>query len=82
MGYHIGKEYTQNGYATEAVKVFLNDIMQRKALDKVYGICVSENIASKKVMEKSGFLKMYEGIGEYQGKNREITKYVFCLGRD
>ena len=56
--------------------------MQRKALDKVYGICVSENIASKKVMEKSGFLKMYEGIGEYQGKNREITKYVFCLGRD
>jgi RimJ/RimL family protein N-acetyltransferase len=82
VGYHIGKEYTQNGYATEAVKVFLNDIMQRKALDKVYGICVSENIASKKVMEKSGFLKMYEGIGEYQGKNREITKYVFGLGRD
>lgn len=82
VGYHIGKEYTKNGYATEAVKAFLNDIMQRKALDKVYGICVSENIASKKVMEKSGFQKIYEGIGEYQGKNREITKYVFCLVRD
>ena len=76
VGYHIGKEYTRNGYATEAVKAFLNDIMQKKALDKVYGICVTENIASKKVMEKSGFRKIYEGIGEYQGKSREITKYI------
>ena len=76
VGYHIGKDYTKNGYATEAVKAFLKDIMQRKALNEVYGICVSENIASKKVMEKAGFQKIYEGMGEYQGEKRKIAKYM------
>ena len=77
VGYHIGKEYTGNGYATEALKAFLNDIMSKKNLEIVYGVCVSENIASKKVLEKSGFVKEYEGMGEYQGENRQIVKYVF-----
>ena len=77
VGYHIGKEYTKRGYATEALKAFVDEIMQRKELDKVYGICVSENIASRKVLEKSGFEKEYEGVGRYQGENREIVKYIF-----
>ena len=75
VGYHIGKEYTNKGYATEAVKAFLNEIMPKKQLEYVYGVCVSENFASKKVMEKAGFQKEYEGIGEYQGESRQITKY-------
>ena len=55
---------------------FLDDVMPRKELAQVYGICISENIASKKVLEKSGFKKEYEGMGEYQGENRQIAKYV------
>ena len=76
VGYHIGKEYTNNGYATEALKAFLDKIMPKKNLERVYGICVSENVASKKVLEKSGFKKEYEGMGEYQGESRQIAKYV------
>ena len=76
VGYHIGKEYTNNGYATEALKAFLYEIMAKKNLDNVYGICVSENIASKRVLEKSGFIKEYEGMGKYQGESRQIAKYV------
>ena len=76
VGYHIGKEYTNNGYATEALIAFLHEIMPEKNVDKVYGICVSENFASKKVLEKSGFIKEYEGVGEYQGESRQIAKYV------
>jgi len=77
VGYHIAKEYTGNGYATEALKAFLSEILPKKNLDMVYGICVSENIASKKVMEKCGFEKEYEGIGQYQEKDRQIARYVF-----
>lgn len=80
VGYHIGKEYTKNGYATEALTAFLNEIMPQKNLNQVYGICVSENIASKKVLEKCGFEKEYEGIGEYQGESRQIAKYVLKKG--
>ena len=78
VGYHIGKDYTKNGYAAEALKAFLLDVMPKKELDKVYGICLAENIASIKVMEKCGFQKEYEGLGEYQGENRPIVKYVFA----
>ena len=75
VGYHIGKEYTGNGYATEALRAFLEAIMPKKNLDIVYGICVSENLASVKVLEKSGFKKEYEGMGQYQGESRQIVKY-------
>lgn len=78
VGYHIGKAYTGMGYATEAMKAFLHCIMPRKQLEKVYGICVTENIASKRVMEKAGFRKEYEGPGEYQGERKQIAKYVFA----
>jgi len=77
VGYHIGSEYTKKGYASEAIKAFLEYIMPQKGIDEVYGICVSENAASKKVLEKCGFQKEFEGIGEYQGENRDIVKYVF-----
>lgn len=77
VGYHIGGKYTKRGYATEALKVFLPAIMEKVGIEKVYGICVSENIASKKVMEKCGFQKEYEGMGLYQGANRQIVKYVY-----
>ena len=79
VGYHIGKEYTGNGYATEAVRAFLPEIMTQKRIDTVYGICLSANAASKKVLEKTGFVKQYEGPGEYQGENREIAKYLYRI---
>ena len=77
VGYHIAKAYTGKGYATEAVTAFLFQIKAKLQLDKILGICVSENVASKRVMEKCGFTKEYEGPGTYQRQNREIAKYVF-----
>lgn len=77
VGYHIAKTYTCNGYATEALKAFLEYIMPEKSIDRLYGICVTENLASIKVLEKCGFIKTFEGIGEYQGVNRNIVKYAF-----
>ena len=76
IGYHIGAAYTKKGYATEAVKAFLDYMMKEKNLTKVTGICVAENAASKKVMEKCGFCKEFEGKGQYQGEEREIAKYI------
>lgn len=79
VGYHIAKQYTRNGYATEALKAFVQYMMAEKELDKVYGICIAENIASRIVLEKCGFEKFFEGMGEYQEETREIVKYVYTL---
>ena len=76
VGYHIGGAYTKRGYATEAVSAFLPVIMQKLGIDKISGICVSENLASRRVMEKCGFRLEYEGEGEYQGEKRNIARYV------
>ena len=80
IGFHIGILYTKKGYATEAVKAFLPVIMKQLGIDTISGICLSENIASRKVMEKSGFVLDFEGEGDYQGENRNICKYHFSLG--
>lgn len=76
VGYHIGGAYTKRGYATEAVSAFLPVIMQKLGIDKISGICVSENLASRRVMEKCGFRLEYEGKGEYQGEKRNIARYA------
>lgn len=80
VGYHIGAAYTKKGYATEAVRAFLPVIMKNIGIDKMAGICLADNIASRKVMEKCGFVKEFEGIGDYQGEKRNICRYCYSLG--
>ena len=79
IGYHIGKNYTKQGYAIEAVTAFLPVIMKKIGITEMTGICLSENLSSVKVMERCGFAKLYEGIGNYQGEQREICRFVYYL---
>lgn len=82
VGYHIAKRFTRNGYAAEAVSEFLPIIAKEKGLDEIYGICLADNLASKRVMEKCGFKNLYCGKGQYQGKEREIIKNVWQMRTD
>ena len=77
IGYHIAKNFTGKGYATEAVKAFLPAMAQKLNLKEVYGICLAENLASVRVLEKCGFTKIYEGLGNYQGKEKQIIKTIW-----
>lgn len=77
IGYHIGAKYTKNGYATEAVGAFLPVIMKKLQLKEMLGVCLKDNVASVKVMERCGFEKMFEGVGNYQGADREICKFIY-----
>ena len=79
VGYHVAKAYTGKGYATEALKAFLPAIMKKLAIKEILGICVAENIASRKVLEKAGFTKEFEGMGIYQEVKREICRYIYTL---
>lgn len=79
IGYHIGGDYTKKGYATEAVTAFLPVIMERLGLRQMAGVCLADNRASVKVMERCGFVKQYEGMGNYQGAQRKICKFTYLL---
>ena len=77
VGYHIAKQYTGNGYASEAVTAFLPVIAEQAGISEIYGICLAENTASLAVMRKCGFENLFTGIGLYQGAEREIVKNVW-----
>lgn len=79
VGYHIGGNYTKQGYATEAVKAFLPVIMPKLGIRQILGICLAENRGSVKVMERCGFAKDFEGMGPYQSEDRMICRYSFTL---
>lgn len=49
---------------------------QKLNLKEVYGICLAENIASVRVLEKCGFTQIYQGLGNYQGKDAQIIKAI------
>ena len=77
IGYHIAKNFTGKGYATEAVKAFLPAMAKKLNIKEVYGICLAENLASVRVLEKCGFTQIYQGPGNYQGKEEQIIKTIW-----
>jgi RimJ/RimL family protein N-acetyltransferase len=79
IGYHIGGNFTKQGYASEAVKAFLPVIMKQIGITEIAGICLADNKASVKVMERCGFVKEFEGLGPYQGEERPICRFSFTL---
>ena len=77
IGYHIAKQFTGQGYASEAVKAFLPAMAQKLNIKEVYGICLTANLASVRVLEKCGFTQIYQGLGNYQGKEVQIIKAIW-----
>lgn len=77
IGYHIAKKYTGNGYATEAVRAFLPIMAETIGIDEIHGICLSDNMASRQVLDKCGFTPVFEGTGDYQGEKRNIFKSIW-----
>lgn len=59
ISYYIDREYMNRGFATEAAKEMLKYGFERYGFNKIQGICMSCNPASRKVMEKIGM--KYEG---------------------
>ena len=54
FSYAIDNRHTGKGYMTEALKLVLDFALNKMKVARIQGACVTENIASKKVMEKCG----------------------------
>ena len=59
ISYYIDREYMNMGYATEAAREMLIYGFEKLNLNKISGVCMSINKASRRVMEKLGMV--YEG---------------------
>ena len=59
IGYAIGEEHWNKGYTSEAL-ILMIDFCFSAGIHRVVTACVTENIASRKVMEKCGMI--YESL--------------------
>lgn len=78
IGYGIGPDYWNKGYATEAVQAFLKFLAEEKGVKKVYASYFTGNDASARVMQKCGmkYSHFSEKEFEYLGEERDLTYYV------
>lgn len=78
IGYGIGSDHWGRGYATEAVRRFLDYLFSEKGFHTVYASFFTGNDASQRVMEKCGMT--YDHFSEkeltYLGKERDLTYYA------
>ena len=74
IGYHTVAAHTGKGFATEAVRAFLPEMMSALGLTQVVGICDAANRASIRVLEKCGFHQVFAGEAPYQGNIRPVVK--------
>jgi len=66
FNYAIDNRYTNNGYMTEALNAVKDYVFNKMKLNRFEGACVLNNNASKRVMEKCGFI--------YEGTKRKCVK--------
>lgn len=60
IGYNIGSDYWNKGYATEAIKNVIPYLFETGLFDTITAQCFEHNKASIRVLEKNGFKK--EGV--------------------
>ncbi|MBR5031398.1 MAG: GNAT family N-acetyltransferase [Clostridia bacterium] len=77
IGYGLGSGYWNNGYASEAVRAFLEYLFVQKGMRSVCASFFTGNDASKRVMEKCGmrFLRFSPKELTYLGIERDLTYY-------
>jgi RimJ/RimL family protein N-acetyltransferase len=60
IGYLVAKSHWGNGYMSEIVQSFITEAFRNDEILRVSAVCDIDNVASKRVMEKSGM--HYEGV--------------------
>lgn len=62
LGYWIGAAFARQGYMREAVQSVVHHAFTAMDLSRIESACLPENVASRGVLEKSGF--KYEGVAQ------------------
>lgn len=73
VGFQISKKYWHQGYGTELCKGVVEQVITKIRFEELYAVYDIENIASKKILHKSGF----EVCREYEedGIKLEMVQY-------
>ncbi|NPD15219.1 GNAT family N-acetyltransferase [Xinfangfangia sp. D13-10-4-6] len=83
LGYWVGEAFARQGYMREAILAVVHYAFTRMDLSRIEAACLPENLASRGVLEKTGF--KYEGVAQaylqINGRWRNHVLYS-CLRAD
>ncbi len=72
VGYGYGRHFWGRGIASEALRVFVDEVMRERPL---YAYVAASNVGSQRVLEKSGF----EQIDRHTSPKDGIEEFVYRL---
>ena len=77
LGWAINPEFQSKGFATESAKALIQFGFEQLKLRVIYATCDTRNIASMKVMEKLGMIRVGHLIGDkmQKGHLRDSFRY-------
>ena len=75
VGYWLGREFWGQGIATRAVELFLKEQTQRPIAARV----AFDNIGSRRVLEKCGFVVTGEDQGYANARGKTIKEFLLRL---
>jgi RimJ/RimL family protein N-acetyltransferase len=76
VSYWIGKAYWGQGYATQALAAFLAQVNQTRP---IYARVAQDNLPSRRVLEKCGFVIIEESSGFANARGGEIAELLLKL---
>jgi ribosomal-protein-alanine N-acetyltransferase len=82
VGYALSTSYQSQGVMSRGLALLLDDIFTHTTLERIEARCASDNVASQRVLEKTGFEQ--EGLlrGYFKLRGRRVDNFVYGLLRE
>jgi 8-oxo-dGTP diphosphatase len=79
IGYWIGRAYWGQGFAPEAVARVVRFGFDELGLDRIWGAVLVDNVASCRVLERSGFSRLGEAEYDFPARGGMRRVYLYAL---
>lgn len=81
IGYWIGEPHWGKGYVARVIPGILEYAFENFEIDRVYARCFGSNLASKRVLEKTGFELEAEFVATIFKNGRKLNELIFAKRR-
>lgn len=81
LGFALNKKYHRQGIMSEVISGVL-DYLFSIGIKYVWACCFQYNLASKNLIEKTGFILMQEGTFYSDGLKKEVPSYEYRMSKD
>lgn len=82
IGCALNEGYHRQGIMTEAIKATVNSLFQVEQIQYIWACCFQNNIASKGMIEKCGFIFQQEGIFDSKSLNKKFASYEYRISKN